>query len=181
VNFDSLDAYPDLKQAVEDCHEAQEDQTAWLTRNHPGVRDPQVAVEILYHLLLRLLWLGEPGFAENAVVRMDEGRRTRMASQAAQVEARGIEGVPAMLAARGSALRWGALPGVLADDISVMLEARLQSADPEARLVRLHNEAAAAAARVEDMLGEDVVLFVLGVAQTRDRSERRKAPEKPAS
>lgn len=179
MNFDSFDGYPDLKQAVEDCYEAQEDQTAWIMRNHPGVTAPQVAVEILYHLLLRLLWLGEPDFADNAVVRRDVEKRSRMDDLAAMVGKDGIDGVPRMVAARHQALRWGPLPGVLADDIAMFLERSLKTSDDEARLVRLHNEASAAAARVEDIMGEDVVLYVYGAAQMRDRLGRR--GELPAS
>lgn len=172
MNFDGFDGYPDLKQAVEDCYEAQEDQTSWIMRNHPGVKAPQVAVEILYHLLLRLLWLGEPDFAENAVIRMDPARRQRMGDMSGMVAARGLEEVPEMVLARDEALRWGPLPGVLADDISVLLETRLMTSDDETRLSRLHNEAVAAAARVEDIMDENVVLYVYGVAQTRDRLGR---------
>lgn len=173
MNFDSFDGYPDLKQAVEDCYEAQEDQTAWIMRNHPGVGAQQVAVEILHHLLLRLLWLGEGDFAENAVIRLDDGRRARMDALSRAVAGRGLEEVPEMVLARDEALRWGPLPGVLADDISVLLETRLLTDDDETRVVRLHNEAVAAAARVEDILDENVVLYVYGVAQTRDRAGRR--------
>ena len=176
MNFDSFDGYPDLKQAVEDCYEAQDDQTTWIMRNHPGVEAPQVAVEILYHILLRLLWLGERQFAENAVVRHDEGRRARMASLSHAIDRNGIEGVREMAAARATVLRWGPLPGVLADDIAVVLETRLLASDDETKLVRLHNEGAAAAARVEDMLGENVVLYVYGVAQMRDRVGRQGRP-----
>jgi len=173
MNFDSLERYPDLKQAVEDCYEAQEDQTSWIMRNHPGVSARQIAVEILYHILLRLLWLGENDFAENAVIRLDEERRGRMAEMSQAVTARGLEDVPEMVLARDEALRWGSLPGVLADDISVLLETRLMTSDDENRVVRLHNEAAAAAARVEDIMDENVVLFIYGTAQTRDRIGRR--------
>ena len=173
MNFDSFDGYPDLKQAAEDCYEAQEDQASWIMRNHPGVTAPRVAVEMLYHLLLRLLWLGEGDFAENAVIRLDEGRRGRMEALSKAVSGMGLEQVPDMVLARDEALQWGALPGVLADDISVLLETRLMSSDDETRIVRLHNEAVAAAARVEDIMGENVVLYVYGVAQTRDRLGRR--------
>lgn len=173
MNFDSFDGYPDLKQAAEDCYEAQEDQASWIMRNHPGVTAPRVAVEMLYHLLLRLLWLGEGDFAENAVIRLDEGRRGRMEALSKAVSGMGLEQVPDMVLARDEALQWGALPGVLADDISVLLETRLMSSDDETRVVRLHNEAVAAAARVEDIMGENVVLYVYGVAQTRDRFGRR--------
>ena len=172
MNFDSFDGYPDLKQAVEDCYEAQEDQTSWIMRNHPGVSAQQVAVEMLYHLLLRLLWLGEGDFAENAVVRLDDGRRARMNSLSSAIDGKGLEEVPEMVLARDAALRWGALPGVLADDISMLLETRLLTDDDETRVVRLHNETVAAAARVEDILDENVVLYVYGAAQTRDRIGR---------
>jgi len=173
MNFDSFDGYPDLKQAAEDCYEAQEDQASWIMRNHPGVTAPRVSVEMLYHLLLRLLWLGEGDFAENAVIRLDEGRRGRMEALSKAVSGMGLEQVPDMVLAQDEALQWGALPGVLADDISVLLETRLMSSDDETRVVRLHNEAVAAAARVEDIMGENVVLYVYGVAQTRDRLGRR--------
>jgi len=173
MNFDSFDGYPDLKQAAEDCYEAQEDQASWIMRNHPGVTAPRVAVEMLYHLLLRLLWLGEGDFAENAVIRLDEGRRGRMEALSKAVSGMGLEQVPDMVLARDEALQWGALPGVLADDISVLLETRLMSSDDETKIVRLHNEAVAAAARVEDIMGENVVLYVYGVAQMRDRLGRR--------
>ncbi len=173
MNFDSFDGYPDLKQAVEDCYEAQDDQASWIMRNHPGVTGPQIAVEMLYHLLLRLLWLGEPDFAENAVMRRDADRRSRMDDLSKAVARVGIDGVARMASARDQALRWGALPGVLADDIGMFLERSLQTSDDEARLVRLHNEAAAAAARVEDIMGEDVVLYVYGAAQMRDRLGRQ--------
>ena len=172
MNLDSLDSYPDLKQAVEDCYEAQDDHAAWLMRNHPGVTRDQVSVEMLYHLLLRLLWLGEGEFAENAVIRMDPVRQSRMRELAMLVSSKGLEGVPDMLAARDRALEWGVLPGVLADDIQVVLESRLRADDDEERLTRLFTEAAAAAARVEEIMGQEAALFVLGAAQTRDRAGR---------
>ncbi|MFZ3481770.1 hypothetical protein [Sphingomonas sp. 3-13AW] len=175
MNFDTFDRYPDLKQAVEDCYEAQDEQTSWIVRNHPLVGPSQIAVETLYFLLSRLLWLGEPDFAENAVVRMDEGRRERMRALSLAVAQKGITAVPEMVLARDEALSWGPLPGVLAEDIFDLVETRLTSGDEESRLVRLHNEAVAAAARLEDLLSENVVLYVLGAAQTRYRLGRRSA------
>lgn len=174
MNLESLDRHPDLKQAVEDCYEAQDDHASWLMRNHPGTTRGQVSVEVLYHLLLRLLWLGEPEFAESAVVRMDPARQARMQDLADLVSAHGLENVPDMVAARDRAMAWSVLPGVLADDIQVVLESRLRADAAEERLTRLFTEAAAAAARVEDEMGRDAVLFVLGAAQTRDGTARGK-------
>ena len=174
MNFESFDRYPDLKQAVEDCYEIQEERTKLIIKLHPRVTPEQVAVELLYHLMLRLFWMGEPDFAANALIRQDRDRQARLSILSARILDQGLESVPAMVQARDIALQWGVLPGSLAEDIADMIEDRMSinSDSAETRLTRFHNEAAAAAARVEDLLGENVSLFVFGAAQTRDRVAR---------